>query len=114
MTNIRQTLPPAKRSFWQRLKTDFRKHWMVYAMLLPILAYYLIFKYGSMGYLAIAFEDFKPVKGILGSKWVGFKNFIKFFSMDTSSRLIRNTFLLNFYDILFSFPAPILLALMIN
>lgn len=101
-------------SFWERLKRDIRKHWMVYAMLLPIVAYYIIFKYGSMGYLVISFEDYKPAKGIWGSTWVGMKNFVKFFNMETSGRLIRNTFLLNLFDILFSFPAPILLALMVN
>lgn len=103
-----------KKSFWSRLKTDFRKHWMVYLMLLPVVAYYAIFKYGSMGYLVIAFEDYKPIKGVLGSKWVGFQNFVKFFRLEFCGRLIRNTFLLNLYDIIFSFPAPIILALMIN
>ena len=87
---------------------------MVYLMLLPVVAYYAIFKYGSMGYLVIAFEDYKPIKGVLGSKWVGFQNFVKFFRLEFCGRLIRNTFLLNLYDIIFSFPAPIILALMIN
>jgi len=67
-----------------------------------------------MGYLVIAFQNFKPAKGILGSQWVGLDNFVKFFNNSYCWRLIRNTLLLNVFGILFSFPAPILLALMIN
>ena len=103
-----------QKSFFSRLGKDLRRHWMVYAMLLPVIVYYLIFKYGSMGYLVIAFQNFKPAKGISGSKWVGLENFVKFFNNTYCWRLIRNTLLLNVFDILFSFPAPILLALMIN
>lgn len=91
-----------------------RRYWRVYVMLLPVVAFYLIFKYGSMGYLVIAFQNFKPAKGILGSQWVGLDNFVKFFNNSYCWRLIRNTLLLNVFGILFSFPAPILLALMIN
>lgn len=114
MSSITLNYHHRKTTYWTKLKRSFRRHWMVYLMLLPILAYYIIFKYGSIGFLVISFQDYKPVKGIMGSNWVGLKNFIKFFNMETSGRLIRNTFLLNLYDIVFSFPAPILLALMIN
>lgn len=103
-----------KSSFSNRLGRDMRRYWRVYLMLLPVVAFYLIFKYGSMGYLVIAFQNFKPAKGILGSRWVGLENFVKFFNNSYCWRLIRNTLLLNVFGILFSFPAPILLALMIN
>ncbi len=103
-----------KRSFLDRLGRDMRRYWRVYVMLLPVVAFYLVFKYGSMGYLVIAFQNFKPAKGILGSQWVGLDNFVKFFTNSYCWRLIRNTLLLNVFGILFSFPAPILLALMIN
>ncbi len=100
--------------FVSRLRMDLHRHWMVYAMLAPVLMYYLIFKYGSISYLIIAFQNFKVAKGIFHSEWVGLTNFVKFFNNSFCWRLIRNTLLLNIYDILFSFPAPILLALMIN
>ena len=103
-----------KRSFLDRLGRDMRRYWRVYVMLLPVVAFYLVFKDGSMGYLVIAFQNFKPAKGILGSQWVGLDNFVKFFNNSYCWRLIRNTLLLNVFGILFSFPAPILLALMIN
>ena len=103
-----------QQNFFQRLKKDMRRYWMVYLMLLPVAIYYLIFKYGSMGYLVIAFQNFKTAKGIMGSQWVGMDNFVKFFNNSYCWRLIRNTLLLNVYGIIFSFPAPILLALMIN
>lgn len=67
-----------QQNFFQRLKKDMRRYWMVYLMLLPVAIYYLIFKYGSMGYLVIAFQNFKTAKGIMGSQWVGLDNFVKF------------------------------------
>ena len=64
--------------------------------------------------MIIAFQDYNLYKGIAGSKWVGLENFIDFFQMKDCWRLLRNTLLLSLYSIVFAFPAPILLALMIN
>ena len=75
-----------------------RRYWMVYLMLLPVAIYYLIFKYGSMGYLVIAFQNFKTAKGIMGSQWVGMETSVKFFNNSYCWRLIRNTLLLNVYS----------------
>lgn len=101
-------------SFLRRLGRDLSKNRLVYLMLIPVVAYYIIFKYFPMTKLVIAFQDYNIYKGVSGSKWIGFENFAKFFRVETNGRLIRNTFLISFYSILFSFPAPILLALMIN
>lgn len=87
---------------------------MVYMMLLPVMIYYVIFHYLPMLGVVIAFQNFKPAKGLTGSKWVGFKHFIDFFDGPYAWRLIRNTLLLSFYQILIGFPAPILLALLFN
>ena len=87
---------------------------MVYMMLLPVMIYYVIFHYLPMFGVVIAFQNFKPAKGLTGSKWVGFKHFIDFFDGPYAWRLIRNTLLLSFYQILIGFPAPILLALLFN
>ncbi len=86
----------------------------LYLMLLPALLYYLIFCYYPMYGAQIAFRDFNPIQGYLGSEWVGFKYFLQFFRSEYFFRLIRNTIGISLYDILVGFPAPILLALMIN
>ncbi|WP_373312716.1 ABC transporter permease [Paenibacillus glycanilyticus] len=91
-----------------------KRHWGVYLMALPVLAYYIIFHYGPMYGLQIAFKDFQPSDGIWGSTWVGFKHFESFFNGIYFWRLITNTVLLNLYELLFGFPAAIILALLLN
>ncbi|MCK9859571.1 ABC transporter permease subunit [Paenibacillus sp. ATY16] len=98
----------------QTIKTDMKRHWGVYLMALPVLAYYIIFHYGPMYGLQIAFKDFQPSDGIWGSTWVGFKHFESFFNGIYFWRLITNTVLLNLYELLFGFPAAIILALLLN
>jgi putative aldouronate transport system permease protein len=93
---------------------DFRKNKGLYLMALPVLVYYIIFHYLPMAGLVIAFQDYNLFKGFQGSKWVGLDNFIRFLTGPNIARLIRNTFLINIYDIIFGYPAPIILALMIN
>lgn len=98
----------------KRLGQDFARNKYVYLMVIPVLVFYILFKYGPMTKMIIAFQDYNLYKGIAGSKWVGFENFIDFFQMKDCWRLLRNTLLLSLYSIVFAFPAPILLALMIN
>lgn len=86
----------------------------LYLMALPGLLYFLIFKYGPMFGLIIAFQDYVPFSGILGSKWVGLENFRDFFINPDFFRIMRNTLMLAFLSIVVSFPAPIILALMLN
>lgn len=83
-------------------------------MAIPVAAFYICFCYLPMGGLVIAFQDYAPAKGILGSEWVGFQNFINFFHDYQFTRLLRNTIFLSLKLIVFGFPAPILLALLIN
>lgn len=98
----------------EKFKKDFKKNNMLYLMFLPVFAYYVIFHYWPMYGVQIAFRDYTPGLGILGSPWVGFDHFITFFKSHQFVRLIKNTFILNVYGLLFSFPAPILLALLLN
>ena len=94
-----------------------RKDYIFYLMLLPGVMYFLLFKYLPMLGIIIAFEDYKPffgVQGVLDASFVGWKWFVRFFSSIYAGRLITNTFIINFYKLLFGFPAPIILALMIN
>ncbi len=93
---------------------DFKRHYMVYIMAIPFLAYYVIFHYMPMYGLTIAFKDFTVTRGIMGSPWVGLRHFRSFFGGIYAKRVITNTLLISFYNLLFQFPAPILLAIMLN
>ena len=83
-------------------------------MLLPVLIHYIIFHYLPMYGIVIAFKDFRAGLGILGSPWAGLKYFRQFFESYYFLRLIRNTFLINLFDLFWGFPAPIILALLLN
>lgn len=98
----------------QRLWKDLRAHRAVYLLFLPILCWYILFRYVPLANLTIAFTDYNLYKGLAGSDWVGFKHFREFLTSFYAWRLIRNTALLSIYDIAFSFPAPIILALLLN
>jgi putative aldouronate transport system permease protein len=99
---------------WSTITKDFRRNKAIYLMALPVLAYYLIFHYGPMYGALIAFKDFIPSRGIWGSPWVGFDNFSDFFNGLFFWRLIRNTLAINVLDVVLGFPAPIILALLLN
>ncbi|MGM7724640.1 sugar ABC transporter permease, partial [Metabacillus sp. Hm71] len=94
----------------QRLKRD---RWL-YLLLIPGILYFLIFKYVPMWGVVIAFQDYSPFKGVVGSEWVGFENFKDFFQNPDFFRLLRNTFILAALDLVFFFPAPIILSLLLN
>ncbi|GHV44461.1 putative multiple-sugar transport system permease YteP [Clostridia bacterium] len=98
----------------KKLSDDLKRNYLVYLMLLPVILYYLIFCYAPMYGAIIAFKDYRPGLSILGSQWVGFKHFTQFFSSVYFSRLIKNTLAISIYTTLWGFPAPILLALMLN
>ncbi len=105
---------PHKMSLGKRIRRDFQKHWTLYLLFLPVLAYFLIFKYAPMAGLAISFQNYKAAKGIQGSQWVGFMHFRNFFNDPYLPRLLRNTVTIALSTLIFSFPMPILLALLIN
>lgn len=113
MTNP-ATAKRASLGFWRRLGRDLVKNRIVYLMWLPVLAYYLVFHYAPMGGIVIAFQNYKPFKGITGSQFVGMKWFIDFLTGPYAWRVIRNTLVISLQNIVFGFPMPILLALMIN
>jgi putative aldouronate transport system permease protein len=93
---------------------DFKHNKLLYLMAVPMIVYLLVFCYYPMYGAVIAFKTFVPARGILGSPWVGLKHFKDFFGSFYFGRLLKNTFLISFWSILFGFPAPILLALMFN
>lgn len=104
------------KSFAVRLKKDWRMNRLVYLMLIPVIAYFVIFHYIPMLGVQIAFKDYSLSKGIWGSAWATpfFKHFKTYFNSYYFGRLIKNTTLLSALNILFGFPAPIILALLIN
>lgn len=86
----------------------------LYLLLLPTLLYFLIFHYGPLYGLQIAFKNFVAVKGIADSAWVGFSHFERFFQSYQFWSLLKNTLLINFYELCVAFPIPIVLALLLN
>lgn len=90
------------------------KNAYLYALLAPTILSYLIFKYIPMYGISIAFQDYSIFKGPFRSEWVGFKHFVYFLQDDKFWQVMRNTLILNFYDIVFGFTAPILFALLAN
>ena len=100
----------SRRSRWKTM----RKYKNVYIILLPVILYYLIFAYGPLVGNVIAFQDYSITKGLFNGKWVGFKHFKSFLTNYTCFRLIRNTLMINLYGLIFGFPAPIILALLLN
>jgi len=95
---------------WSRIKRDYE----LYLFLVPIFIIYLVFKYYPMYGIQIAFKDFSPSQGIWGSDWVGFQHFIDFFNSYNFWTIMNNTLILSLLSLLFSFPAPIIIAIMLN
>jgi putative aldouronate transport system permease protein len=93
---------------------DLSKNKLLYIMLVPMIVYLLVICYYPMYGAIIAFKTYVPAKGLLGSPWVGLKHFNDFFNSFYFWRLIKNTFMLSFWSIVFGFPAPIVLALLFN
>ena len=103
-----------RESFVKRLARNYKEHKVYYWLAVPIIAYYIIFHYLPMFGVVIAFQNYRPAKGLLGSSWVGLKHFKAFFDSIYAGRLIKNTLMINLLLLLFSFPAPIILALLLN
>lgn len=111
---MRKRFSGGRSSEWKFIARRLRRDYELYLFLLPTVVFFLLFAYGPMYGLQIAFKDFNGAKGILGSSWVGFKHFGNFFSSHFFWPLIKNTVLISIYSLAASFPLPILLALMLN
>ncbi|UYO34904.1 sugar ABC transporter permease [Bacillus zhangzhouensis] len=98
----------------KRLLNQLLSQKFLYLMILPGLIYFIVFKYVPMWGLIIAFQDYQPFLGILGSEWVGFKHFIRLFTEPTFFILLKNTLILFAMNVVIFFPIPILLALLLN
>ena len=104
----------SRKSFGARLARDLKQHIWKYIVVLPVLVWLILFCYKPMYGVVIAFQNFNARKGIAGSEWVGLYHFKRFFNDPFCWRVIRNTLTISGLSILFSFPVPIILALMLN
>ena len=115
-TTTYQGATTKKRTLAETLIRDFKQHKYKYLLVLPVLIYLAIFAYRPMYGLVIAFKEFRPALGIWGSAWADpwFRHFQVWFTDPFFFRVMRNTFSLGFLDVIFGFPAPIMLALLLN
>ena len=103
-----------KKPLSYRIKTALIRDWHLWLLCIPALVFIFIFNYGPMYGLQIAFKKYSAQKGIWGSPWVGFDNFMRFFRSPQFWVLLRNTLSISIYSLLASFPFPIFLALIMN
>ena len=113
-TALQNSFEKSKAPFGVRLKKEMAKNWILYLMLLPVIAYFVIFKYTPMYGITLAYKDFYAKKGIIGSPWIGFDNFERFLSAYNFKSLLWNTLRLSLYTLLIGFPIPIVFALFLN
>lgn len=104
--------PDSSKTLHKRRK--FKRNIPLLIMFIPVLIFYAVFKYLPMGGLVIAFKDYNFADGVFGSPWVGLKNFHMLFAGTNTVNIIRNTFVLSILRIIFGFPAPIILAILLN
>ena len=112
--NASAAAPQPPRRIGKPLKRRLADNWQLYLLLFIPVALTVIYKYWPMYGIQIAFRDYKASRGIWGSKWVGLEWFERFFTAPTCGRMIRNTILLSLFSLLWSFPVPIILSLIIN
>jgi putative aldouronate transport system permease protein len=105
--------PPGYHGIHEFLK-NAKKQYILLFMVIPAFFAILLFSYVPMYGVQIAFRDYRVARGITGSTWVGWKHFTAFFSNPFALRTIKNTFLLGLYSFLWGFPAPVILAILIN
>ena len=109
-TPIGYMLSPIKRG----IVTDLRQNSFKYLLIIPVLVWMVIFCYKPMYGIVVAFQNFRPRLGISGSEWIGLDNFVRFFKDPWFLRTLRNTFTISMLSIIFSFPVPVMLALLLN
>lgn len=98
----------------KRTKLYYSKYWQLYCMILPGIMFFFLFKYVPILGSVIAFQDYNVYKGILGSPFVGFKHFETLFTYPEFLKILQNTVFISIYQLAFGFPAPIILALLLN
>lgn len=103
-----------QKTFGQRVRRDWTMNWTLYMLMIPVLVYFILFCYLPMYGIVMSFQDYSIYKGFTGSEWVGFEHFIKFFNSPRFGELLINTIRISLSCLAFGFPAPIVLALLLN
>ena len=106
--------PTSKKQKFKEFMNTIYKHKFFYIILIPSIVLLLIFAYRPMYGIVIAFKNFSPRKGIMGSPWVGLENFDRVFELDMFWQAFKNTIVINLLKLVFGFPLSIILAIMIN
>ncbi len=106
----RRTIMTARKKMFKKMLVDYE----LYLFLIPLLVYFVVFKYIPMYGVLMAFKDYKPSQGVWGSTFVGLKHFMRYFNSPMFWSLIRNTLSISIFGLLWGFPFPIVLALLIN
>lgn len=101
-------------AIYKKVASAIKRDWILLLMVLPVVLYFVIFRYGPMYGLIIAFQRYSPTQGFLGSQWVGLQWFKQFFNSIYFTRLLKNTIIISVYSIIFGFPFPIFFALLLN
>jgi putative aldouronate transport system permease protein len=99
---------------WRKIRHRIRMNWQIYIMLIPVAVFYIVFSYVPMSGIVLAWKNYRRSLGIFGSPWVGWEHFLEFFSHPANSRVIQNTLVVSALKLFFCFPAPILLAILLN
>lgn len=113
-TKVKKTVTSADAKGMQKVAINFKKYWQIYILLIPALVWYILFAYYPMAGLQLAFKTYKAKIGIWGSPWCGFQNFQAVFRDMYFWRSVGRTFIINIGRLIINFPAPILVALMLN
>ncbi|WP_413377414.1 ABC transporter permease [Alkalihalobacillus sp. 1P02AB] len=111
--NLEKT-PKLEPKIKPKTKNALLKHWDLYLIMIPGILFFLIFRYVPMWGVVIAFQDYSVFAGISGSEWVGWKHFERMFQTEEFYRIFSNTLLISLYKLFWGFPAPIIVALMLN
>lgn len=111
---LQETLKKGRNRMKARLRKELQRNWILYAMIAPVLVYFIVFSYVPMYGVTLAFKKYNAKLGIMGSPWVGLKYFQRFFTAYNFEQLITNTFTISIYYLLVSFPLSIIFALCLN
>ncbi|SFK94954.1 putative aldouronate transport system permease protein [Paenibacillus sp. 1_12] len=106
--------PATNAGYWSRLWNRMVQHKYMYMLALPGILFFLLFKFVPMWGLLLAFKEYNPYSGFSGSEWVGLKHFTELFTDKNFYIMLRNTFAINIFGLVFMFPLPIILSLMLN
>ncbi len=111
---VKNQLQPQKKYSKEKIAIYFKRNWPLYVFLLPAVIYVAVLNYWPMYGIQIAFKNYHPLDGILGSPWVGFDQFITFFESPQFVKLLTNTLVISIYQLIAGFPIPIIFAILLN